>query len=149
MILGQAWTSQEGGWWWLGAMTLLSATLMVLSGLYAGTSLEVVAQESTSVSKLPRHGPIAQRWEIEPMLGEILVEKRLITPGELNTALVRQKGSGLLLGEILVEMGLISLDRLEEALQEQSEWRYAQGLGRRSGQAAPPARSAGDAVTSR
>jgi len=126
MILGQAWTSQEGSWWWLGVLTLLSAALMALSAIYAGVNVRSEpVRRRIAEAETPEVQRIEDRWQIEPMLGEILVENKVVTPGELELALKRQQGSGLLLGEILVEMRLVSLDRLDEALREQSAWRDA------------------------
>jgi hypothetical protein len=126
VILGQAWTSSEGSWWWLGATTLLSATLMVLSAFYAKADppAGMVGAAPPGAVRTEQER-IQERWEIEPMLGEILVQDGVITSNELLEALARQGGTGLLLGEVLVDMRLISLDQLEEALGEQSAWRDA------------------------
>ncbi|MFN3284372.1 MAG: GspE/PulE family protein, partial [Pseudothermotoga sp.] len=52
-------------------------------------------------------------------LGEILVEKGLITQEELSRALEEQRKNRKALGEILVDMGLISWEQITEALSEQ------------------------------
>jgi type II secretion system protein E len=49
-------------------------------------------------------------------LGEILVEKKLITPKALEHALVEQKRSGELLGRTLIRLGYISEQQLLEGL---------------------------------
>ena len=52
-------------------------------------------------------------------LGELLVERRLVTEEELEHALVVQKETGRLLGPILVERGYVSGPALAIALAEQ------------------------------
>lgn len=52
-------------------------------------------------------------------LGEILVEKGLITQEELSRALEEQRKNRKALGEILVDMGLISWEQITDALSEQ------------------------------
>ena len=77
-------------------------------------------------------------------IGEILVEKELITLGQLETALDYQRAHGGLLGEILVAQGLI--DRLAIASVLARQWSVVQSEGKRShergqaAQAATPAR---------
>src|SRR2546423_7367626 len=53
-------------------------------------------------------------------IGEILVEKELITPAQLEAALAYQRAEGGLLGEILVAQGLI--DRLAIASVLAKQW---------------------------
>jgi hypothetical protein len=77
-------------------------------------------------------------------IGQILVEKELITHGQLETALDYQRSHGGLLGEILVAQGLI--DRLAIASVLARQWSVVQSEGKRShengqaAQAAAPAR---------
>src|SRR2546430_1396753 len=52
-------------------------------------------------------------------LGELLVEKGLLTSSELEAALAEQKRSGRLIGEILVESGSLSAFSLARVLTEQ------------------------------
>ena len=52
-------------------------------------------------------------------LGELLVEKKLLTEDELELALTEQAESGRLLGAILVERGYVSGPALAIALAEQ------------------------------
>jgi hypothetical protein len=54
-----------------------------------------------------------------PLLGELLVEARAITPSDLDRALQAQKASGRKLGEILQDLELISPEMLTEALRQQ------------------------------
>ncbi|MFH2055655.1 MAG: type II secretion system protein GspE, partial [bacterium] len=51
-------------------------------------------------------------------IGNILVEKNLITREILEQALVAQKQSGNKLGQVLVDEGFISEDALVDALAE-------------------------------
>jgi bacteriophage N4 adsorption protein B len=52
-------------------------------------------------------------------LGDLLLERRLITADQLNEALQQQKGIARRLGEILTEMGALGENDLELALQHQ------------------------------
>lgn len=52
-------------------------------------------------------------------LGEILIEKGLVTQEELSRALEEQRKNRKALGEILVDMGLISWEQITDALSEQ------------------------------
>ena len=52
-------------------------------------------------------------------LGEILIEKGLITQKQLEDALKEQKASGEFLGNILIAMGWINKESLSEGLAEQ------------------------------
>ena len=53
------------------------------------------------------------------LLGELLIEKSLITPEELEEALAEQKENGKRLGEILVKKGYVSGPELTTVLAEQ------------------------------
>lgn len=55
-------------------------------------------------------------------LGELLVQKGLISPAELSQALAEQRHTHLKLGEILIQQGLISHQQLQQVLNEQ-RWR--------------------------
>jgi hypothetical protein len=52
-------------------------------------------------------------------LGELLVERELITPDQLDAALAEQERSGRRLGEIIVAGGLVGRERLTQVLLEQ------------------------------
>jgi hypothetical protein len=104
LVFGHAWTLQAAAWWWVGAATLSSGMLLILSGMFARGAL-------------PR-GPA-------PFLGDMLVFKGWVTDGQLADALVRQHHTGRPLGRILVEMKLISPSQLAQALEEQLEYRDA------------------------
>lgn len=55
-------------------------------------------------------------------LGEILVRRRVLSADQLESLLAEQKQTGELLGAILFRKGMISYQRLQEALKEQY-WR--------------------------
>jgi hypothetical protein len=131
-LLGQAWTSQDGSWWLLGVATLLSAGLMVLSAVYIRTEPERRRDAAENVERTQQQQP-KERWEIQPMLGEILVRHGHVTSDELLLALKRQAGIGLLLGEVLVDMRLVSLEQIDAAIREQSAWRNARRFQRAQG----------------
>ena len=52
-------------------------------------------------------------------LGEILLDRGLVTEGGLRRALEEQTRTGELLGRILLDRGWLSVEQLEEALAEQ------------------------------
>ncbi len=52
-------------------------------------------------------------------LGELLVQQKVITEGQLNEALESQRRSGRRLGRVFVELGLVTEERLSEALARQ------------------------------
>ena len=57
-------------------------------------------------------------------IGEILIERGLITLDELDKALKVQKDKGGLLGEILVDMNVLSEDEIIQALATQYGYPY-------------------------
>jgi hypothetical protein len=115
---GHAWTREDTPLWWVGAISLLTGTLLALSGLYArsrppGSTPDVVVRTGLTDD----HEPVV------PLLGAILVYKyQWITQQQLNQALERQRREGPgrpRLGEILLDMGALSPSRLEQALEHQ------------------------------
>jgi type IV pilus assembly protein PilB len=52
-------------------------------------------------------------------LGDILIRRGLVTPGQLDAALAAQGSERGMLGRILVRRGLVTMDQLGEALAEQ------------------------------
>jgi hypothetical protein len=115
VILGHAWTAAKGTWWWIGALTLLSGVLLVLSGLHIRLS---GARSAPREEALPHRGVIA-RWP-RPTLGEVLVDRYgIITAEQLQAGLDRQVKEGGRLGDILLDMGVIASSDLEAALREQ------------------------------
>jgi hypothetical protein len=55
----------------------------------------------------------------EAMLGEILIERNLITRRQLERALEFQKQSGSRIGEALVKLGATTIEQIEQALRVQ------------------------------
>ena len=51
-------------------------------------------------------------------LGDLLVQKGIITEEQLQTALAEQKARGLMLGETLVQLGFAKQDDINKALCE-------------------------------
>lgn len=116
VAFGHAWTHESAPSWWVGAITLLTGILLVLSGLYARSrpadaSPDVVMREEV---------PADQREPLVPLLGALLVYKyQRISHRQLNEALEQQrKGrkNRRRIGEILLTMGAITPAHLEEAL---------------------------------
>jgi hypothetical protein len=68
----------------------------------------------------------------EAMLGEILVERSVITRRQLERALEFQKLNGTRIGEALVQMGATTIEQIEQAVR-------IQGRERRFGSSANPA----------
>jgi len=68
-------------------------------------------------------------------LGDIFVERRLITEEQLETALVTQRASGGKLGEILVELEMITRLTLASVLSEQWDELRVTTSGRKSAEA--------------
>jgi hypothetical protein len=99
VVFGHAWTTNERTGWWAGLVTLLCATLLILSAIYA-------RQE-----KLPGIG--------QP-LGHILVTRGWITEAQLGEALARHYRDGRPLGQLLIGMGVITPVQLSRALGEQA-----------------------------
>ncbi len=64
------------------------------------------------------------RRVVSKQLGEILVERSLITKGQLKEALALQKQNGGLLGEILVRLDFIKEEEVTQALTTQFGFPY-------------------------
>lgn len=58
------------------------------------------------------------------LLGELLVERRVITKEDLDKALAIQKERGGLIGEVLVELGLAKEENIAQALTAQYGFPY-------------------------
>ena len=118
IAFGHAWTHESAPLWWVGAISLLTGILVLLSGLYArsrppGATPDFVAQEESPAVQEP----------LVPLLGALLVYKfQRITHGQLEEALARQRKerkNRRRVGEILMAMEAISRTQLEEALEYQ------------------------------
>ncbi len=62
--------------------------------------------------------------KINKLLGEILVEKRIITKEQLNEALKVQAQDGGLIGEIIVKLGFASEEEIAQCLSYQYGFAY-------------------------
>jgi hypothetical protein len=119
IAFGHAWTNQYAPLWVVGAISLLTGVLLVLSGLYA-RSRPVEAPPAELVAPPvgeKRHEPVV------PLLGALLVYKyRIITQQQLSNALEQQhKQRGRLLGEILLQNGWVTEQQLQTALAYQQQ----------------------------
>jgi hypothetical protein len=132
VAFGHAWTSEHGHLWWVGAVTLLSGVLLVLSGLYSRRHIppepvhESSGEGDDTEASTPRglHS-VTLDEPLVPLLGALLVYKfQYITHRELNTALEEQLEGGKKrrLGDILVAKGLLSAEQLQEALDHQATY---------------------------
>ena len=66
--------------------------------------------------------PLA-RWH-ETLLGELLVIGEVITPEQLNQAIVIQRATGLRIGEVLVQQGMCSSQQVLESIRLQEKLRH-------------------------
>ena len=117
VVFGHAWTERSAPLWWVGAITVLTGVLLILSGLYARSRPPGVTPEFAL-----REGPPSGQEPLVPLLGALLLYKyQCITQRQLNDALARQRRerNKRRLGEILVSMEAITRRQLEEALEYQ------------------------------
>ena len=63
-------------------------------------------------------------------MGEILIEKEVISQNDLDQALIRQKGSGKPIGKILEDMQVILEEDIAKALSTQFEFPYVKRFSR-------------------
>ena len=61
---------------------------------------------------------------INKQLGELLVDRGLITPDKLDKAMAYQRDKGGLIGEILVELGFVKEEDIAQALTAQYGFPY-------------------------
>jgi MSHA biogenesis protein MshE len=61
----------------------------------------------------------SDRQSVQLFLGELLVQKKLISPGQLERALMEQKIVNKRLGEVLLDTRVISRQQLQDVLKEQ------------------------------
>ena len=108
----------------------------------SGERLGEILVAEFGVSRLQLAGVLAEQWTgnekdggkpalelVEPLtpaevrirrpLGELLVERGLVTAAQLKAVLELQRKTGTRIGEILVEQGLITLSDLSDVLAEQ------------------------------
>ena len=77
------------------------------------------AQHATSWPRVVARNPEPPRGKKGPSLGEILVERKTLTPEQLREAMTRQQQSRKRLGEILMELGFADADAVLEGLSAQ------------------------------
>ncbi|MBN1459101.1 MAG: hypothetical protein JXA57_06165 [Armatimonadetes bacterium] len=118
VAFGHAWTNEGTPMWWVGAITLLTGLLLVLSGLYMRSHPRGVAPEVGV-----RGEPTDTGEPVVPLLGAILVYQfRWVTQQQLNRALEQQRSEGRdkrRIGEILLDLEMITQAQLQEALDRQ------------------------------
>jgi len=116
VVLGYAWSSGDGGLWWMGGLTLLSGLLVLLSGLYATRRL----RDETVPGVLHLGAPGDDSAPTPLLLGDLLVNRYgLVTYDQLGQALAQQRGTQQRLGEVLVAMGFLSERDLNMVLEDQ------------------------------
>jgi len=90
------------------------------------------APEPTPVEELPRRVP----------LGQLLIEKGLLSESDLLLGLAHQRDDGRPLGQILLGMGVITEQDLARTLTEQHGFDFSTSLRRRLSPVAAPRRDA-------
>ena len=68
---------------------------------------------------LPGNKPQPLGVAASKRLGDVLIDKELITPAQLQAAISKQRELGKKLGATLVELGFLTHERLAAALAEQ------------------------------
>jgi len=107
VAFGYGLATRSTDYWFVGSIGLVSAGLLMLSGLSWWRT------PSELYDKSKRQGE-------RPLLGELLVRKyKLITEDELELALAQQRKTHRRLGVELVRMGLLTLPQLAGLLEEQ------------------------------
>jgi len=84
-----------------------------------------------ALAEMAAHGPAAA--EPVPALGELLVDKNVISSAQLDAALARQAQATPKLGEVLVDDLAVSKEQIDEALAEQDRARRDQPIERSDG----------------
>ncbi len=64
------------------------------------------------------------RKTTENLLGELLIERKIISKEQLNKALEMQKERGGLIGEVIVELGLAKEENIAQAITAQYSFPY-------------------------
>ncbi|MBF0446746.1 MAG: Flp pilus assembly complex ATPase component TadA [Magnetococcales bacterium] len=82
------------------------------------TRFQGFAKLKTPFQKTLKSSPIAEQPPKKPIrrLGDALIEKKLLTSDQLQTALTEQKGSDRTLGMVLIDLGMVSESAVREAL---------------------------------
>ena len=108
VAFGHAWTREYAPLWWVGGISLLS--VVYARSRPPAVSFETAVREASTQAQEP----------LVPLLGALLVYKyQVISHKHLTQALARQKTEKRLLGELLVDMKLITRAQLRQALDYQ------------------------------
>lgn len=75
-------------------------------------------------------GPSSLRLMSDVLLGEILIERGIITRPQLEKGLATQRATGMRIGEALVHMGAASWDQIELGIRIQGQMRKYMGGGK-------------------
>lgn len=86
------------------------------------------APQPTPIQELPRRVP----------LGQLLIEKGLLSEQDLSLALAHQRDDGRPLGQILISMGILTEHELARTLTEQHGFDFSMSLRRRLSPVARP-----------
>ena len=87
--------------------------------LARGGSVEGKPVSGANGNKPTSHQPPKPRAKAILALGEILIERKLVTPDQFKQAMDRQKRTRRRLGRVLVEMGFVTPEAVLEALSPQ------------------------------
>jgi hypothetical protein len=102
---------------------LAAAEFLLMLSLTSKTGKMTITHEGQKILLALREGSIvyAASPEVRERLGSTLVNRGLVSKGELNTALKIQEGSSepALLGNILVDMGALTRSELREVIHHQ------------------------------
>lgn len=113
VVLGETWEDGDILLLLVGALILILGVLVVLDVVRRWHRIHI--RPSTVVDS---------DLEAAPLLGQMLVNYRLISEADLAAALGHQEKSGERLGRVLVRMGLVTSAQLADVLEEQLSWRH-------------------------
>jgi type IV pilus assembly protein PilB len=89
------------------------------SGRHASASADLAVDEQASAATAPHHASHFGQTEHWTKLGDLLVTKQKVSPGQVAEALLQQSASGKPLGRLLVEIGALDERELAHTLAEQ------------------------------
>lgn len=107
VAFGYAFLAGRPAWYAVAGLALAGGVLV--------TVLDMSGTRRVKLGAEPRREPNLT----VPPIGEMLVQRQLISRDDLDQALESQKGRGKLLGQILVDMGVLKPADLAEVLEEQ------------------------------
>jgi len=116
VILGRAILAEDLVSGAMGGLLIALSALLALSGLHSRGDRHDAEPIAAGLERVPLEKP-------SPLLGELLVERHdIVTKQDLERALAEQRGTTQRLGEILIERGLITQAQIEMVLQDQRSW---------------------------